>query len=75
MQKLLPNDDEMRLRGEVSERDRDLLLDVFADDLDVVLQLSRDRNHGSALGDGALDEMQNLTEKKKLVVLLIYKFS
>ena len=59
----VPNNDEVGFRGEISERNWDLFLDVFADHLDVVLQLGRDGNDGRALGDCALNETQNLKKK------------
>lgn len=54
----------MRLRGEVSQWDRDLLLDVLAHHLDVVLQLSRDGDDRRALGDSAFDETKDLEYEK-----------
>ena len=59
----VPNNDEVGFRGEISERNWDVFLDVFADHLDVVLQLGRDGNDGRALGDCALNETQNLKKK------------
>jgi hypothetical protein len=50
----------MRFGGEVSQRNRNLLLDVLAHNLDVVLQLGRDGNNRRAFSDGALDETENL---------------
>lgn len=59
------NDDESWLRRKVSQRDRDLLGDVLAEHLDVVLELRGDGHDGRSLGDRALHELGDL-----LVLLL-----
>lgn len=45
--------DEPRLGDEVSDGDRNLLHDVLTNNLDVVLELRRDGNDGSALSNGS----------------------
>jgi hypothetical protein len=55
-----PDDDEVGLGGEVPQRHRDLLLDVLAHHLDVVLELRGDGDDRRALRDGALDEAEDL---------------
>ena len=59
----LPDDDEVWFRGEISQWHRNLFLDVFTDDLDVILQLRRDGNDGGALSNSAFNKMQNLETK------------
>ena len=54
-----PDHNQPRRRGKVAERDRDLVDDVFTDDLHVILELCRDRDDRRTLGDGALDELED----------------
>eukprot|EP00982_Pelagococcus_subviridis_P009373 30919-Pelagococcus_subviridis.AAC.7 len=51
-----PDHDHVRRGREVALRHRDLLADVLAHDVDVVLELRGDGDDGRAVRDGALDE-------------------
>jgi hypothetical protein len=60
-----PNDDHPRRRGEVSRRDRDLGADVLVDGVDVVLELSGDRDDGGPLGDSGCKEKTKTVEENE----------
>lgn len=59
------DDDEFRRRRKVAHGDRDLVDDELDEGVDVVPQLGRDGHDGRAVGDGALDKLEDL-----LVVLV-----